>query len=69
MYAPSPCLACIDWAEHLRQHERVTVTDQAIEARAFAFMKPGTQPVSTHFIAARAVDFPAPSEPPYSELS
>jgi hypothetical protein len=20
VYAPSPCLACIDWAEHLRQH-------------------------------------------------
>ncbi|MFO1266052.1 MAG: DUF411 domain-containing protein [Rubrivivax sp.] len=34
VYAPSPCLACIDWAEHLRQHG-FTVT---IEERPSAEM-------------------------------
>jgi hypothetical protein len=30
VFAPSPCLACIDWAEHLRQHGfRVTITESA----------------------------------------
>ncbi|MFO1220640.1 MAG: DUF411 domain-containing protein [Burkholderiaceae bacterium] len=29
VYAPSPCLACIDWAEHLRQHGfAVTIEDK-----------------------------------------
>jgi hypothetical protein len=29
VYAPSPCLACIDWAEHLRQHGfTVTMEDK-----------------------------------------
>lgn len=29
VYAPSPCLACIDWAEHLRQHGfTVTMEDR-----------------------------------------
>ena len=29
VYAPTPCLACIDWAEHLRQHGfTVTIEDQ-----------------------------------------
>lgn len=29
VYAPSPCLACIDWAEHLRKHGfTVTIEDQ-----------------------------------------
>jgi hypothetical protein len=30
LFAPSPCLACIDWAEHLRKHGfRVTITETA----------------------------------------
>jgi len=29
VYAPSPCLACIDWAEHLRKHGfAVTIEDK-----------------------------------------
>jgi hypothetical protein len=29
LHAPSPCLACIDWAEHLRQHGfEVTLVEQ-----------------------------------------
>lgn len=57
------------WAEHMRQHERVTVTDQAIEAHTFSFLKPGIEPTATHLIAARADDRQTPAEPPYSELS
>jgi transmembrane secretion effector len=41
------------WAEHLRQHERVTVADQAVEQRALALLQPGTTPIVTHFIAAQ----------------
>jgi len=57
------------WAEHMRQHSRVTVEDQAIEARAFSFQQPGIEPVASHLIAARAHDRQPPTEPPYSELS
>ena len=39
------------WAEHLRQHERVTVADREIEERALALQQPGTSPVVSHFIA------------------
>ena len=57
------------WAEHLRQHARVTVADQAIEARAFAFQQPGVAPVAAHLIAVRADAGRPPAEPPYAELS
>ncbi|MBO9540111.1 MFS transporter [bacterium] len=39
------------WIEHLRQHERVTVSDRAIEARAQAFHQGPLPPVVSHFIA------------------
>jgi MFS family permease len=41
------------WAEHLRQHERVTVADRDLEERAQAFQKPGTTPVVKHYIATK----------------
>jgi len=59
----------VSWAEHLRQHTRVTVEDQAIEARAFAFLQEGVEPVAAHLIAARAYDRRIPAEPPHAELS
>jgi hypothetical protein len=59
----------LSWAEHMRQHARVTVEDQAIEARAFAFFQEGVAPVAAHLIAARAYDGRVPAEPPYAELS
>ena len=59
----------VSWGEHLRQHARVTVEDQAIEARAFAFLEEGVAPVAAHLIAARAYDRRTPAEPPYAELS
>ena len=42
------------WAEHRRQHIRVTVDNQATEARAFASQQPGVQPGASHLIGARA---------------
>jgi MFS family permease len=41
------------WAEHMRQHERVTMADRDVEERARAFQQPGVAPIVTHFIAAR----------------
>jgi MFS family permease len=58
----------VSWAEHMRQHARVTVEDQAIEARAFAFLQEGVEPVATHLIAARGYDRRVPAEPPHTEL-
>ena len=57
------------WGEHLRQHTRVTVDDEAIEARAFAFQQPGVAPVAAHLIAVRADADRPPMQPPYAELS
>jgi len=41
------------WAEHMRQHARVTVADRDVEQRALAFQQPGVTPIVSHFIAAR----------------
>ena len=38
------------WAEHLRQHERVTVADRAIEDRVRAFHVGGNPPAVSHFL-------------------
>jgi MFS family permease len=40
------------WAEHLRQHERVTVSDRETEERAFAFHQGSGRPKVTHWIAS-----------------
>jgi MFS family permease len=40
------------WAEHLRQHDRVTVSDREIETRAFAFHLGDGPPKVTHWIAS-----------------
>jgi MFS family permease len=59
----------LTWAEHMRQHARVTMEDQAIEARAFAFQQPGVEPVASHLIDAHTFDTPAPVEVPNAEVS
>lgn len=41
------------WAEHLRQHERVTVADREVEQRALALQAPGVAPVIAHLISTR----------------
>ncbi len=43
------------WAEHLRQHERTTVVDQAVEARALAYQESGTEPIVEHLVSARSM--------------
>jgi MFS family permease len=42
------------WAEHLRQHERVTAADRAVEERARAFHRGDAPPRVSHLISARA---------------
>jgi MFS family permease len=39
------------WAEHMRQHARVTNEDRAVQARARAFHVGDTPPVVTHLVA------------------
>jgi MFS family permease len=41
------------WAEHLRQHERVTVEEQAAEQQVRAQLCPGVDPLIVHLVAAR----------------
>jgi hypothetical protein len=43
------------WAEHLRQHERVTAADRAAEARSRAFHRGDSPPIVTHFVSARSL--------------
>ncbi|MGH9665692.1 MAG: MFS transporter, partial [Bryobacteraceae bacterium] len=40
------------WGEHLRQHERVTVSDRVVEERAHTFHVGEQPPAVTHWIAA-----------------
>jgi hypothetical protein len=39
------------WAEHLRQHERLTVSDRATQDRAEAFHTGPERPAVSHLIA------------------
>ena len=54
------------WAEHLRQHERVTIADREIENYVRSFHVGGTPPTTSHLIysygsdAKKAIDFPGP---------
>jgi MFS family permease len=41
------------WTEHLRQHERVSVADREIQARAKRHLVPGTDTKSEHWLADR----------------
>lgn len=58
----------ISWAEHMRQHARVTVEDQTLEARRDAFLQPGVKPIAAHLIDAHAFDASAPEQSPLAEL-
>ncbi|HEY9787815.1 MAG TPA: MFS transporter [Candidatus Obscuribacterales bacterium] len=42
------------WAEHMRQHERVTVADKMIEERALSFHKGELPPAVNHYLSAYA---------------
>jgi len=39
------------WAEHMRQHARITQADRAIEEKVLAFHLPGGVPKTTHLIS------------------
>jgi MFS family permease len=47
------CFLVGSWLEHLRQHERVTATDRALQDRVRAFQRDATDPVVSHFVAER----------------
>jgi MFS family permease len=59
----------LTWGEHLRQHARVTVEHQALEARRNAFLQPGAAPFTMHLIDAHTFDGRTSAEPPYAGLS
>ncbi|HXN31399.1 MAG TPA: MFS transporter, partial [Polyangiaceae bacterium] len=44
------------WADHLRQHERVSVEEQADERGVRALTAPGHEPIVAHLIAARPTE-------------
>jgi MFS family permease len=48
------------WAEYLRQVERATIADRAIDERARSFLTCGDYPTVTHLVAARAPDDAGP---------
>lgn len=49
------------WVEHLRQHERVTRADRAIQERARGFHRGTSEPTVTHLIASRREVPPRPT--------
>ena len=53
-YSPKVCLACIDWAEHLRQHGRVSKADADLQAAALRYHQGPDKPVVHHFLALDA---------------
>lgn len=52
------------WAEHLRQHQRVTLADQKIQNDAKAFHTGPEKPIVRHFIAAEAAGSARPAAMP-----
>jgi MFS family permease len=52
------------WAEHMRQHERVTVTDRVMENRALAFHIGDKPPIVSHLISAYSLEDETDEERP-----
>ena len=48
------------WAEYLRQVDRATLADRAIDERARSFLAHGDHPTVTHLLAAQAPDDAGP---------
>ncbi|HJY82777.1 MAG TPA: MFS transporter [Candidatus Binatia bacterium] len=48
------------WAEHLRQHERMTMSDRAVQQRARAFHIGDAPPAVAHLVSAYAMPGPLP---------
>lgn len=65
VFVPSPCLACIDWAEHLRQAGfRVTLTESADMAAVKRRLKvpPALESVHTATVAGYFIEGHVPAE-------
>ena len=45
------CFLIESWAEHLRQHERITIADRLVEDRVLSFHIGNKPPIVSHFIA------------------
>lgn len=58
----------LTWGEHMRQHDRVTVEDQALEARRNSFLQPGVATLTSHLIDAHTFDARTPAESPRADL-
>jgi hypothetical protein len=58
----------LTWGEHMRQHARVTVEDQVLEARRDSFLQPGVAPFTSHLIDAHAFDARTSAEASHAEL-
>lgn len=56
------------WAEHMRQHARVTLEDQVIESHVSTFLREGVAPVAAHLISAHAYNDRVSNELLYAEL-
>lgn len=50
------------WAEHMRQHERVTVADQAVEEQARAFHIGDKPPAVSHLLSAYSLEVDSDEE-------
>jgi len=48
------CFMDESWVEHLRQHERASVADRELQARAKRFLVEGTTTQSSHWLGDRA---------------
>jgi Transmembrane secretion effector len=48
------------WAEHLRQHERVTMADRAVQQRAHTFHIGNAPPAVAHLVSAYVTPGPLP---------
>jgi hypothetical protein len=48
------CFLDESWLEHLRQHERASIADREVLARAKAFLAEGASTRSTHLLGDRS---------------
>jgi hypothetical protein len=47
------------WLEHLRQHDRVSVSDKALQDKISACLIAGTTKTINHYVASRCPKLPA----------
>ena len=67
VYAPSPCLACIDWAEHLRKNGFVVSMTETLEAnmprlKRWLNVPSGLESVHTARVAGYFIEGHVPAE-------